>query len=77
LRVGLCCELIIPWEVWTIFHDLPGPMWLTLYVLDYVFGVETDEDNAISDFTPNLQELLEWLKERSNVLLRCQRTLPY
>jgi len=45
-------------------------MWLTLYVLDYVFGVETDEDNAISDFTPNLQELLEWLKERSNVLLK-------
>ena len=26
---------------------------------------ENDEDNAISNFIPNLQELLEWLKERA------------
>ena len=36
---------------WTIIHELPGPMWLAPYVLDYMFGMESDEEKEIVGIT--------------------------
>ena len=45
-------------------HKLPGPMWLAPYVLDYLFGVESDEEKEVVRIVHNsLHEILNWLNK--------------
>jgi len=56
---------------WTIIHGLPGPMWLAPYVLDYMFGIESDEEKEVVGIVHNsLHEVLNWLKGKADDLLK-------
>ena len=52
-------------------HELPGPMWLAPYVLDYLFGVESDDEKEIVGIVHHsIVEMLNWLKEKAEDLLK-------